>query len=1380
MSTTIDSLDIQIRTSAGSASTNIEALARSLESLKSASNITKVTNNLNKLSVSLNNLRITSSGVRNLDRLATAMRNLASIPKFAGLNSGLNALKKVPGIIAGLNGGVIESFATQMGRLSPIFQSLSAIPKLSGLNSALNTLKKIPSILGGLDTATLDAFTDRMRRLAEAMEPLATRINTVASAFSRLPARVSSMITGLNSLNRVTEEATQEQENLQNGIDTTSLNMATMISNIESFVGAISWLTDSITSFVSQAIEWDGIQFRFGRAFGEDAEEAYAYVLKVNDALGINIQEFMQYSSLYGSLLSGFGIAQDKVTTISLGLTELSYDIWAAYNDRFKTLEDASEAVRSAITGEIEPIRNAGIALTEASMQEFADTYSLAAAAANDTTTAFETVSAEMNGSEASLEAVKETANDLTNIFTNGISDAALQATADTLGLGVSVQTLTEAQKSELRYATMVNAAMNQGIVGTYAAEMNTAEGVVRNLSQQIKSLSQALGSLFLPILTTVVPWITAFVNVLYDAVMVIAEIFGIPMFEIQWGESGGGGSAVTGGLEDIAAGAGDATDALDQASDAAKKLKDYTLGFDELNVIDPTSASSSAGGGGAAGGGGIGGIGAGDGLGLSLDTLWTDSIFAQAETKVAELENRIKDFFDKWKTELILIAGGLATMGIANLLDNLGEALILGDKFKNVVGTISKLASSVIVITITFALIKDSMADFIDGQGLLRYIEGLLIGGISSFILYSKWGPGGLAVGLAITAIASISALIDNGGITNAESAVVAFTGLATSIGAVGLAWKLIKDTDFGAFIELLREGNGLIPTLSAAFPAMSSAIGGVLGNIGAFFALLGEGNGFMATFAAAFPRTAGIISGAVTPIITAITTLGSGSIAVGLGIIAAIVAAVASVVYFLKENWDKVTEAAQKFFDKNIVPKLESLVESWEKMKKAVSDAWEAIKEAIPKEVLEWLESVGEEIYKIIDKTKEWFKSVDWIKEIANIFEWIGGIIFAVVSGTIAGAFSMAMSVIEGFVGVISGIVQIIAGVVEAVVKLFSGDLEGALEAVKKIGSGIVDVFLGLYDMTIGAVIEFVEGIIDWFTELWDELVGHSIVPDTVNSIVEWFVGLPDKILGPIKKFVEDMILKFTEMKDGIAKKLEELKNTITDKWNGIKTWFATNVAPKFTKAYWMAKFDTLKQGAVEKLTELKTSITTKWEEIKTWFSKNVASKLTKAYWSEKFSNIKEGFVTTIKGMINTAIGHMNTFIGWLNSKMKFKWDAFEIAGKEIIPSGSIQLFRISSIPTLADGGFVDAGQMFIAREAGPELVGSINGRTAVANNDQIVEAVSQGVYSAVLSAMGSMESGSNEQNINIYLDGKQITASVERTQRERGRMILAGGII
>ena len=97
--------------------------------------------------------------------------------------------------------------------------------------------------------------------------------------------------------------------------------------------------------------------------------------------------------------------------------------------------------------------------------------------------------------------------------------------------------------------------------------------------------------------------------------------------------------------------------------------------------------------------------------------------------------------------------------------------------------------------------------------------------------------------------------------------------------------------------------------------------------------------------------------------------------------------------------------------------------------------------------------------------------------------------------------------------------------------------------------------------------------------------------------------------------------------------------------------------------------------------------------------------------------------------------------------------------------------------AIQKLASGGFVGRGQLFVAREAGPELVGSIGGRTAVANNEQIVSAVSEGVAQAVASVINPQENG-QQINLNVYLDGEQITAAVERTQSRQGMKLLRTG--
>jgi len=96
------------------------------------------------------------------------------------------------------------------------------------------------------------------------------------------------------------------------------------------------------------------------------------------------------------------------------------------------------------------------------------------------------------------------------------------------------------------------------------------------------------------------------------------------------------------------------------------------------------------------------------------------------------------------------------------------------------------------------------------------------------------------------------------------------------------------------------------------------------------------------------------------------------------------------------------------------------------------------------------------------------------------------------------------------------------------------------------------------------------------------------------------------------------------------------------------------------------------------------------------------------------------------------------------------------------------------------MRDGGFVDQGQIFVAREAGPELVGTIGSRTAVVNNDQIVESVSRGVYQAVVAAMSTQQQSRGVTEVRVYLDGKDITRAVETEQRDRGLDLMPGGVL
>ena len=116
------------------------------------------------------------------------------------------------------------------------------------------------------------------------------------------------------------------------------------------------------------------------------------------------------------------------------------------------------------------------------------------------------------------------------------------------------------------------------------------------------------------------------------------------------------------------------------------------------------------------------------------------------------------------------------------------------------------------------------------------------------------------------------------------------------------------------------------------------------------------------------------------------------------------------------------------------------------------------------------------------------------------------------------------------------------------------------------------------------------------------------------------------------------------------------------------------------------------------------------------------------------------------------------------------------------DVSEGGSVSL----SLHAYANGGFPETGQMFIAREAGAEMVGSIGRRTAVANNDQIVAGIASGVAEAngeqtvLLREQNTLLKALLEKESGVYLDGRSLTNSVEKYQRERGRVLITGGVI
>lgn len=153
-------------------------------------------------------------------------------------------------------------------------------------------------------------------------------------------------------------------------------------------------------------------------------------------------------------------------------------------------------------------------------------------------------------------------------------------------------------------------------------------------------------------------------------------------------------------------------------------------------------------------------------------------------------------------------------------------------------------------------------------------------------------------------------------------------------------------------------------------------------------------------------------------------------------------------------------------------------------------------------------------------------------------------------------------------------------------------------------------------------------------------------------------------------------------------------------------------------------------------------------------------------------------------VKKMANSIIGIVNTVIDAINKMFHIKFDGLEIGGVEVIPRFNVKLLNIPKIPTFEQGGYPETGQMFIAREAGAELVGNIGRKTAVVNNEQIVASVSRGVAEAnseqnsLLREQNTLLRALLEKESGVYLDGKKLTNSVEKYQKQRGKVLVTGG--
>lgn len=149
-------------------------------------------------------------------------------------------------------------------------------------------------------------------------------------------------------------------------------------------------------------------------------------------------------------------------------------------------------------------------------------------------------------------------------------------------------------------------------------------------------------------------------------------------------------------------------------------------------------------------------------------------------------------------------------------------------------------------------------------------------------------------------------------------------------------------------------------------------------------------------------------------------------------------------------------------------------------------------------------------------------------------------------------------------------------------------------------------------------------------------------------------------------------------------------------------------------------------------------------------------------------------------VRQMANSIIGLVNGVIDAINDMFHIQFDGLTVMGITLIPAFDIRLVNIPHIPLFEDGGFVDQGQLFIAREAGAEMVGAIGRKTAVANNDQIVEGITAGVTVAndgVIAAIYALLNAVEDKDMSISIGDDVIGRSYDRYNDKRGKRVSYG---
>ncbi len=691
--------------------------------------------------------------INTLNRLKTATNGGAT-----GLSKTAQGIRELSNSLKGLNSGDASQKIT---RLTNALTALSQVGNVKISSSIANQLTAINTALAGLKWTDGDKLTS----LANGLRPLSelgkANMTTFINQLSKLPkviedleaADIDKFTQQMTALAAAMKPFADEMQKVSNGFSAFPSKIQKLITSTEKYNASARKATSTTGKFTTglKALNVAAVAITF-RKIGHFIAQAVTESNKYQEDLNLFTVALGQYAAEAQNYA-------EKVSDV-MGIDPAQ---WLRNQGVFNTLltgfGDTAERAQlmsqnlTQLGYDISSFFNISI---EDAMQKL------------------------QSGISGELEPLRRLGYDL--------SQARLEQTALNLGIKESVANMTQAEKAELRYyAIMTQVTTAQGDM---ARTLEAPANQLRILQAQLTQAARAIGNIFIPALNAILPYAIAVVQVIREIANALANLAGFKLTDVDYS-----------GVNNAAVGAGSLADNLDDAAGAAKKLKQYTAGFDELNVFAPNTGSGS-------------GAGAGGAGGFDFDLPTYDFLGDAVQTRIGEIKKMIEDTLAEITT---IVSGFMLAVGAILVVTGVNIPLGVGLMAAGAVGLAatvglnwtamsSELASTLALITGVvggFLLALGAIMAF-SGANLPLGIALMALGGaslVSAAVI--NWHNSDRHLTDALTTLTGVLA-----GASLAVGAMLAFTGVATGLGialmavgavtlvsAAALNWNSIPD---------------------------------------------------------------------------------------------------------------------------------------------------------------------------------------------------------------------------------------------------------------------------------------------------------------------------------------------------------------------------------------------------------------------------------------------------------------------------------------------------------------------------------------------------------------------------------------------------------